>query len=152
MIVRNSPQKRYWRAIRDMRHPTPATVGPALAAILELALRSDQVGRKARDLLANIRFGSENDPAKRRPGYIYLSVPHVAARTSRRQRLLAESEWRILQGEARIARQIELVERLSAINPTRLRPAVDLLSSMGTSLQLMQECRRNILRDVMRSA
>src|SRR5262245_7761267 len=102
MIVRNSPQIRYWHAVREMRHPTPASVAPAMADILELALRPDRVGRKARVLLDNIRFGSENDPVSRRPGYIYLCMPHASARTARQQHLLGECEWRILQAEARI--------------------------------------------------
>jgi len=158
MIVWSSPHIRYWHAAQGVRRSSTARLRPAMAAILELGSRSDRIGRRARNLLANIRFGRELDAAERRPEHIYICRPGRTVTAARpmpesggRLRLLAESEHRIAQAEGRIARQIELIEEIAATNPAGVSRAMALLSLMQASLRLMQEHKQHLLRDIQRS-
>src|SRR5262245_4048520 len=109
MIIWSSPHIRYWYTAQDMRRSSPAGRVRVMAAVLELGSRSDRIGRRARELLASIRFGPEVDSGESRPEHIHIYREVTAARwpmpgDERRPRLFAESERRIAQGKACIAR------------------------------------------------
>jgi hypothetical protein len=113
MIIWHSPQALFWIAAKCFRQsPNPESVLSAMTAILDFATRSDRVGMRARDLLANIRFGAAGDAEEMAPR-IYIGrsgeAPALATSEYRGHRRLAEIENRIAEAEGRVLRQAALV-------------------------------------------
>lgn len=153
MIIWNTPQIMFWHTAKYLRHPSrdKGSLRSAMTALFDFAARSDLVGRRARDLLKNVRIGHEVDPSANRPECIYISQhggqsAHVHPVGSKQHDQLARMECQIADAERRIARQAILVGKLSSTlwDPA---PAIDLLQTMQETLELMQQGKKMVLRD-----
>ena len=154
MIIWHSPQALFWIAAKCFRQsPNPESVLSAMTAILDFATRSDRVGMRARDLLANIRFGAAGDAEEMAPR-IYIGrsgeAPALATSEYRGHRRLAEIENRSAEAEGRVLRQAALVQRLS-LGDRDATLAVAFLQTMQTTLRLMHQHKSVLLRDLARS-
>jgi hypothetical protein len=153
MIVWHSPQTQFWIAARCFRRsPHPESIRSAMTAILDFSTRSDRLGVRARELLANIRFGTAGD-AETPSQSVYIGQDgRSSLRPSRfpGHSRTAQLDKRIAQAKRCLSRQAALVDK-SSLSKCDATLAVALLQTMQATLQLMLQSKHVLLRDLDRA-